>query len=130
MSEAPSSASAVAIDEQAFVSHSAARRVLRTLAGFVTSVVLSLFGLTVVTFVIGPVIPIAPVLAVVGDHATRAVYDKARLAMGLDLPVPQQYLIYLNKLFQGDLGTSVITSNPVLADLMHFFPATFELASI
>ena len=71
-----------------------------------------------------------PVLAVVGDRASRAVYDKARLAMGLDRSVPEQYFLYLKKLLSGDFGNSVITSHSVLTDVMHFFPATFELATI
>lgn len=94
------------------------------------SAVLSLLGLTAVTFVIGRFGAVDPVLAIVGDHAARSTYDKARLALGLDRSVPEQYLLYLGRLLHGDLGTSVITAQPVLADLLHFFPATFELATI
>ncbi|MCW6510521.1 ABC transporter permease [Hyphomicrobiales bacterium BP6-180914] len=82
------------------------------------------------TFVIGRFIPVDPVLAIVGDHATQSTYEKTRLSIGLDRPIPEQYLIYLNKLIHGDLGTSVITSQPVLTDLLHFFPATLELATV
>ncbi len=103
---------------------------LRAIVRLAVSAVLSLLGLTCVTFVIGRFIPVDPVLAIVGDHATQATYDKARLAIGLDRPIPVQYLIYLGKVLHGDLGTSVITSNPVLLDLLHFFPATFELATV
>ncbi len=78
---------------------------------------------------IGRFIPVDPVLAIVGDHASRSTYEATRLAIGLDRPVPEQYAIYLGKVLHGDLGTSVITSNPVLSDLIHFFPATFELAT-
>ncbi len=106
------------------------RRLGRTVAGVLVSAALSLLGLTCVTFVIGRVIPVDPVLAIVGDHATRSTYEQTRLAIGLDRPIPEQYLIYLGKLLHGDLGTSVITSNPVLSDLVHFFPATFELATL
>ena len=105
-------------------------RLLRAFVRFVTSAVLSLLGLTGVTFVIGRFIPVDPVIAIVGDHASQSTYDRTRLALGLDRSVPEQYLIYLRKLLHGDLGTSVITSNPVLSDLLHFFPATFELATV
>ena len=91
---------------------------------------LTFLGLTAVTFVIGRFIPVDPVLAVVGDHATREVYEKTRLAMGLDRSIPEQYLIYLKKIVSGDFGQSVMTSHPVLTDLLQFFPATFELATI
>ena len=103
---------------------------LRGVVRLAVSAALSLLGLTCVTFVIGRFIPVDPVLAIVGDHATQATYDRARLAIGLDRPIPEQYLIYLGKVLHGDLGTSVITSNPVLLDLLHFFPATFELATV
>jgi peptide/nickel transport system permease protein len=116
-------------DGSAFRPHSRVRRVLRAAAGLVASLVLSFFGLTLVTFVIGRVIPIDPVLAIVGDHATRDVYERTKAALGLDRSILEQFWIYLDRLLHGDLGTSVITSNPVLADLMHFFPATFELAT-
>lgn len=105
-------------------------RVLRGAFWVALSGGLSLLGLTAVTFVIGRFIAVDPVLAIVGDHASRSTYDAKRLALGLDRPIPQQYLVYLAKVLHGDFGTSVITSNPVLADLLHFFPATFELATV
>jgi peptide/nickel transport system permease protein len=75
-------------------------------AGFLTSLALSFFGLTVVTFVIGRVIPIDPVLAIVGDHATRDVYERTRTALGFDRSIAEQYLIYLGRLAHGDLCIS------------------------
>jgi peptide/nickel transport system permease protein len=97
---------------------------------FFGSLGLTFLGLTSVTFSIGRFIPIDPVLAIVGDKATQEVYERTRLAMGMDKSIPLQYLIYLKKLFVGDFGISVITSQPVLHDLIRFFPATFELATI
>jgi peptide/nickel transport system permease protein len=102
----------------------------RRASAFVGSLMLTFLGLTAVTFGIGRLIPTDPVLAVVGDRATRDVYEKAKLAMGLDQPVIVQYFRYLKKILAGDLGFSVITAHPVLTDLLHFFPATFELATI
>lgn len=104
--------------------------VLRQFVRFVASLVLTFLGLAAVTFMIGRFAPTDPVLAIVGDHATREVYDRVRLEMGLDKPIPEQFLIYLHKVLSGDFGNSVMTSNPVLVDLLHFFPATFELATI
>jgi peptide/nickel transport system permease protein len=103
---------------------------LRRVSSFLATLILTFLGLTAVTFGIGRFIPVDPVLAVVGDHATLEVYDRTRLAMGLDKPIIVQYLIYLRKMLSGDFGQSVITSHPVLADIVHFFPATFELATI
>lgn len=87
-------------------------------------------GLLLITFLIGRVVPIDPVLAVVGDKATPEVYEKVRLAMGLDLPLWKQFVIYVSKVLHGDLGTSVLTAKPVLDDIFRVFPATFELAFI
>ena len=98
--------------------------------GFIGSLLLTFLGLTAVTFVIGRYVRIDPVLAVVGDRASQATYDRVRLEMGLDRPVLVQYFSYLKKVLSGDFGQSVITSHPVLTDLLHFFPATFELATI
>jgi peptide/nickel transport system permease protein len=94
------------------------------------SLCLTFLGLTVVTFCIGRVIPIDPVLAVVGDRAPPDVYARARQELGIDLPIYEQYWKYLIKLVHGDLGTAVLTARPVLEDLMRVFPATLELATL
>ena len=97
---------------------------------FLGTLILTFIGLTAVTFFISRFMAVDPVLAVVGDKATKEVYDNARIAMGLDRPIVVQYLSYLWRIVGGDFGKSVLTSHPVLEDLLHFFPATFELATI
>lgn len=94
------------------------------------TLVLTFVGLTAVTFTIGRVMPADPVLAIVGDRASQEAYDKVYAEMGLDRPLYEQYGRYLVELSQGDLGTSVMTSRPVLEDIKRFFPATLELATI
>jgi peptide/nickel transport system permease protein len=101
---------------------------VRYLANLLFSVALTFLGLTCVTFFIGRVIPIDPVLAIVGDKASVETYAKVRAEIGLDLPLPVQFWRYLMKVLHGDFGTSVITSQPVLHDLLHVFPATLELS--
>jgi peptide/nickel transport system permease protein len=103
---------------------------LHRIAGVVTSVVTTFFGLLLITFLIGRVVPIDPVLAVVGDRAPRDVYEKARLELGLDKPLWQQFGRYVGDVLSGDLGTSVLTSRPVLEDIERVFPATLELATL
>jgi peptide/nickel transport system permease protein len=104
--------------------------IAKRLSAFLLTLLITFLGLTAVTFFIGRFIPVDPVIAIVGDHASPEVYEKTRLAIGLDRPVPVQYLIYLKKVLGGDLGTSVMTSRPVLDDLFTYFPATFELSTI
>src|ERR1700756_110237 len=105
-----------------------ARSLAHRAAGILVSVGLTFLGLTCVTFFIGRVIPIDPVLAIVGDKASPETYARVRAEIGLDLPLPVQYWRYLVKVVHGDFGNSVITSHPVLQDLLQVFPATLELA--
>ncbi|MBN9535820.1 MAG: ABC transporter permease, partial [Alphaproteobacteria bacterium] len=101
-----------------------AKRAARTLV----SVALTFLGLTCVTFFIGRVIPIDPVLAIVGDKASAETYARVKAEIGLDQPLPVQYWRYLTKVVHGDFGNSVVTSRPVLEDMLQVFPATLELA--
>jgi peptide/nickel transport system permease protein len=100
------------------------------IAGVFVSLILTFIGLTAITFVIGRVMPADPVLAIVGDRASQEVYDQVFLQLGLDKPIYIQYLLYLGQLVQGDLGTSIMTAQPVAEDILRFFPATLELATI
>lgn len=104
------------------------RNTVKTTGDVAVTLCITLFGLLLVTFVIGRVIPIDPVLAITGDRVSPEVYAKVRDELGLDLPMWQQFLNYLGKLFQGDFGTSVLTSQSVLHDIAIYFPATIELA--
>ncbi|TIX86845.1 ABC transporter permease [Rhizobium sp. P44RR-XXIV] len=104
-------------------------RRLKSFSAILSSIVLTLLGLTVVTFLIGRVMPVDPVIAAVGDNAPEAVVIRVRAEMGLDQPLPVQFLHYLDQLLHGDLGMSVLTKNPVSQDIARFFPATFELAT-
>jgi peptide/nickel transport system permease protein len=47
---------------------------------------------------------------------------------GLDDPIYIQYGRFLSQIFQGELGTSIMTKSPVVNELKLFFPATIELA--
>ncbi|MGA0260624.1 MAG: ABC transporter permease [bacterium] len=102
---------------------------LRGTLGLFFSVLLTLLGLLLVTFLIGRVVPVDPVLAMVGDRASASVYEKARIELGLDRPLLEQFWIYLQKVLTGDFGTSVLTANKVIDDISRVFPATFELAT-
>jgi peptide/nickel transport system permease protein len=99
-------------------------------AQFAVMLATPLFGLLAVTFFIGRVVPIDPVLAVVGDRAPPQVYQRVRQELGLDLPLLQQFWIYAKKALSGDFGNSVLTTHPVMSDIANVFPATLELATI
>ena len=84
-------------------------------------------GMTLVTFVITHLIPADPAKYAAGLDATAEQIERVKRDLGLDRPLPEQYLIYLRNLARGDLGTSIITRRPVRDDLLDYFPATLEL---
>jgi peptide/nickel transport system permease protein len=96
---------------------------------FSVVLVSTFLGLMAVTFFIGRVVPVDPVLAVLGDRAPASAYARVRAEMGLDLPLWQQFWMYLKQVLSGDLGTSVLTTHPVAEDIARVFPATLELAT-
>ncbi|WP_411879664.1 ABC transporter permease [Polaromonas sp. YR568] len=102
----------------------------KSFGNFLVVILLTYLGLLAVTFFIGRVIPIDPVLAIVGDRAPAHVIERARQELGLDKPLYEQFYIYLGKVLKGDFGTSVLTANPVMTDIKRAFPATLELASL
>ena len=108
----------------------ALRLLLTRVVRFTLVLATTLLGLVAVTFFIGRVVPIDPVLAIVGDRAPPQVYERVRLELGLDRPLVEQFVIYVKKAVTGDFGNSVLTTNPVMTDIMNTFPATFELATL
>ncbi|KKC39926.1 peptide ABC transporter permease [Devosia epidermidihirudinis] len=105
-------------------------RGISAILGFAATVFLTFLGLLAITFFIGRVIPIDPVLAVVGDRASKAVYEAARASMGLDQPLYIQFVQYVGNVLSGNFGMSVSTGRPVIDDISRFFPATLEMATI
>ena len=69
----------------------------------------TLLGLLVVTFVISRVIPADPVALVAGETATPAQVEALRKQLGYDRPLPVQFVDYITRLVQGDMGTSIFT---------------------
>lgn len=104
--------------------------VASSIARFLVIAITTYLGLLAVTFFIGRVIPIDPVLAVLGDRAPANVVERTRREMGLDLPLIEQFYIYVKNALNGNFGTSVLTTNPVMTDIRRAFPATIELATL
>ena len=102
----------------------------KALGRFLFAAVTTYFGLLAVTFFIGRVVPIDPVLAILGDRAPNHVVERVRQEMGFNLPLYQQFFIYIKGILSGDFGNSVLTTNPVMVDIRRAFPATVELATL
>lgn len=92
--------------------------------------ILLLFGVTVVTFALANLVPGNPIVAALGEGAAsnQATVDAYVKKHGLDQPLPVQYLTYVTNLFQGEMGTSLRTGQPVASDLQKAVPATVEVA--
>jgi peptide/nickel transport system permease protein len=103
---------------------------LQKLAISFAVILTTLLGLLVITFVIGRMVPADPVIAVIGDQADQATYERVAKQMGLDRPLYEQFATYLSNVARLDFGQSNVTKNAVSSDLARVFPATLELATI
>lgn len=103
---------------------------VRKLAKSFAVILTTLLGLLILTFVIGRMVPADPVIAVIGDQADQATYNRVYEQMGLDRPLYEQFANYLGNVVRLDFGQSNVTKNVVSSDLARVFPATLELATI
>jgi peptide/nickel transport system permease protein len=104
------------------------RYVLTRLLGAAAMAVLA----TLVVFLIANTVPGDPVLAQLGDLAASNpdTVREWRAKWGLDLPLWERYARFLWGVLHGDLGISIASQRPVLADIAQYAPATIELATI
>lgn len=79
---------------------------------------------------IGRVMPIDPVLAIVGPDADQSTYQQVYHQLGFDKSLAAQFGIYFTNLLHGDLGNALLTGKPVMDDIVRVFPATIELATM
>ena len=100
------------------------------LSKLLVSVFCTLLGLAALTFFIGRLLPIDPVVSVLGDNASQEAYQKMYHLLGLDKPLWEQFLIYLKNVAMLDFGNALTTGNPVTTDIARVFPATLELATL
>lgn len=90
----------------------------------------TLFGVSLLVFLMVHLSPGDPAITLLGDHANKASVEKLREEMGLNKPLYVQYFIFAGKALQGDLGTSMRTKQKVLTEFQERFPATAELAFV
>lgn len=87
----------------------------------------TLVGIIIVTFLLTRALPGDPAAYFAGAAADAASIEEVRVMLGLDRSLPEQFWIYLGDLVRGDLGMSVSTGQPVLAEIMTRLPASLEL---
>ncbi len=86
-----------------------------------------LLGVSLVVFVMVRAIPGDPAQILLGQAATPDQVADVRERLGLDEPLPIQYLVFIKGALTGDLGDSLVVGQPVTAVLLERFPATLEL---
>ena len=97
------------------------------LARRVAASLLILLGVVTITFLLIYIFPADPVAQIAGPHATPDVVASIRKEIGLDRPLPEQYLTYVANLLHGDLGRSYKQKSLVGELVMSRLPATLLL---
>lgn len=94
----------------------------------VTSALLTIFGASIIAFIVLRALPTDPARLIAGPFATDDVLANVRMQMGLDQPLVLQYVDYVVNFFTGDWGYSYGAGQPVLPLITARLPASVELA--
>ncbi|MEP2639879.1 ABC transporter permease [Roseobacter sp.] len=84
-------------------------------------------GVVVISFLLTRALPGDPAVYFAGVAADATSIEETRVAMGLDKPLPVQFIQYVGDLMRGDLGQSLSSGRPVAVDLANRLPASLEL---
>jgi ABC-type dipeptide/oligopeptide/nickel transport system permease component len=84
-------------------------------------------GVVTIVFLVVRVLPGDPAQAALGDYASKEAVEALHEKMGLNDPLPVQYVRFLTDLLRGDLGKSMITASPISDQIAHNLPYTLEL---
>ncbi|MBB4064188.1 ABC transporter permease subunit [Gellertiella hungarica] len=102
---------------------------LRFLLGRLAILIPTFLGVSLIAFSFIRMLPGDPVMLMSGERVMSEERHAAIMHdLGLDRPMPVQYLNYLTDVLSGDLGTSIVTKRPVLGEFLSLFPATLELS--
>jgi peptide/nickel transport system permease protein len=101
--------------------------VLRFILARLATVIPTVFGVIIVTFILTRALPGDPAAYFAGPNATIQDIEETRVAMGLDRSWPVQFSFYIQELAHGDLGRSLTTGRPVLTEILARLPASAEL---
>ncbi len=93
-------------------------------------IIFALFGLSILIFVLARVLPGDPARMAAGWAAPDYAVEAMRKKLGLDKPLPLQYIIWLSNVLKGDLGYSIYTRRSVTIDAMQYLPKTLELIAL
>jgi len=88
---------------------------------------ITLLAVLTIVFFIVRILPGDPAMVILGDQASQQSIDALRARLGLDVPLPLQYVAFMRGVFEGDWGTSLVSGRPVIGEILNVLPATIEL---
>ncbi len=100
---------------------------LATIGKRLLTVIPTLIGVVIVTFLLTRVLPGDPAVYFAGPAATPESIAEIRKNLGFDRPLPEQFVQYVNDLAHGDFGSSLSTGKPVATEITSRLPASAEL---
>jgi ABC-type dipeptide/oligopeptide/nickel transport system permease component len=101
---------------------------LRTFLLRLLTTAITLFGVALIVFVVIRVVPGNPIAMMIAPGATEEDIAALKALYGFDKSIPQQFLIWLSGVAQGEFGTSITSKQPVAALVLGRLPATLELS--
>src|SRR5919112_3094507 len=99
----------------------------RYVARRLLQLVVQVFLVATVVFLLIRLVPGDPARAILGETAGEEQVAKVRSQLGIDRPLPEQYVTWLGRTARGDLGTSISSGRPVMLDIQQRIGNTVEL---
>lgn len=118
------------IDSLLFIAGQPGNAMLSFTLRKIMTLIFTMIGVAALTFVITNIAPGDPARLVAGPNATEDMVETIRVEYGLDKPVTEQFVVYMGGLMKGDLGQSIVTTRPVMDELLRYAPATLELVLV
>jgi peptide/nickel transport system permease protein len=103
---------------------------LATISKRLLTVIPTLIGVVIVTFLLTRVLPGDPAVYFAGPAATPQSIAEIRKTLGFDKPLPEQFLRYVADLAEGNFGNSLSTGRPVATEITSRLPASAELTLV
>lgn len=103
---------------------------LKTIGGRLLTTIPTLIGVVVISFLLTRVLPGDTAAYFAGPAATPQAIAEVKKKLGLDRPLPEQFVRYVSELARGDLGQSLTTGQPVTKDIATRLPASAELTLV
>lgn len=92
--------------------------------------VITLWAVLTLVFVLVRIVPGDPAQVILGDQASREAIEALRGRLGLDKPIIAQYVTFMQGALRGDWGTSMVTGQPVIQEVLKVLPWTLELTLV